>query len=116
MYFTHWINLHLERPHPRPSNITETHARWMFSLLSRVEDYVSADEMSLLRSLARACMVLLKERLEHRLAEDPSVVDEDSISESSCWMIITAVIGLWAQRDLWMDVESMLSEIKPGAS
>ncbi|KAK7695766.1 hypothetical protein QCA50_000403 [Cerrena zonata] len=116
MYFTHWINLRLEQPHPRVSNITETHARWMFSLLSRVEDYVSADEMSLLRSLARACMALLKERLQHRLAEDPSDLDDRIISESSCWMIIIAVIGLWAQRDLWMDVESMLSEIQPRVS
>lgn len=116
MYFTHWINLRLEQPHPRVSNITETHARWVFSLLSRVEDYVSADDMSLLRSLARACIGLLKERLQYRLTGDQTSVDEELISESSCWMVITAVIGLWAQRDLWMDVESMLSEITPAVS
>ncbi|CAL1701147.1 unnamed protein product [Somion occarium] len=107
MYFTHWINLHMEQPHPRTSRMTETHARWMFALLSRVEDYVSADEMSLLRSLARACMALLKERLQQRQDGEPPSSDEDEeLSVSSCWMIITAVTGIWGQRDLWMDVEN----------
>lgn len=78
---------------------------------------MSADEMSLLRSLSRACMALLKGRLLLRLSNDASFnVGEDAISESSCWMVITAVIGLWGQRDLWMDVERMLSDIKSGSS
>ncbi|KAI0082424.1 hypothetical protein K474DRAFT_1655190 [Panus rudis PR-1116 ss-1] len=109
MYFTHWINLHLDRTQPHAHQITDTHARWMFALLSRVDDYLSADEMALLRNLARACMSLLKERLQ-RPPDDAG--DDTSISESSCWMIITAVVGIWGQKDLWMDVESILSELE----
>lgn len=114
MYFTYWVNLHLERGSaPSPYPISETHSRWIFVLLSRVEDYVSADEMSLLRNLARACIALIE---ENRTRENPSVVrpGEDGphpIGEPTCWMVVTAVVGVWGQKDLWMDAEAMLRRL-----
>ena len=110
MYFAHWINLHLEETVPRKYAISETHARWMFVLLSRVDNYISADEASTLRSVARGCMNLIKERRTLTSAD----CDEDNPNtgsmngEASCWMIITAVIGIWAQNDLWEDAKVML--------
>jgi len=120
MYFTHWINVHLTQPDLLSSRVTETHARWIFVLLSRVEDYISADDMSLLRNLARACLAFLKELIRARSLGDKSeealkvgrgeVEREDCyMSERSCWIIITAVAGVWGQQDLWMDVDSMLT-------
>ena len=115
MYFAHWINLSLEEPFPRERAITETHGRWMFALLSRVDDYLSADEMSTLRSLARGCMGLIKDRLQRRANRAAPNVEADvgdvRIAETSCWLVIAAVVGLWGQRDLWQDAESMLADV-----
>lgn len=114
MYFAHWISLHLEEKDiSRKYAVTEVHARWIFVLLSRVDEYISADETNTLRSLARGCMGLIKERMERAEpseeanSAEPGEVDR-MIAESSCWMIITAVISIWAQRDLWQDAEDML--------
>jgi hypothetical protein len=113
MYFAHWINVYLEKPDSKVNLITEAHARWMFALLTRVDDYISGDEMSTLRSLARGCMELIKLRLQSETA--PSVGADkradNAISATSCWFIIAAVVGLWGQRDLWQDAELMLSSV-----
>ncbi len=120
MYFGHWINLYLERPIPRICPITETHARGMFVLLSKVDDILSADEMSTLRSLARSCASLIKDRLQNRLPEADEVSHKEvgeldrTIGESSCWMIIATVAGMWGQKDLWMDAKEMLSGVSTG--
>ncbi|KAG6833939.1 hypothetical protein H0H87_007950 [Tephrocybe sp. NHM501043] len=48
MYFTHWINVHLQRPDPSSRPI-ETHARWIFALLTKVDEVlISPDDMNLL--------------------------------------------------------------------
>ncbi|OCH92170.1 hypothetical protein OBBRIDRAFT_773857 [Obba rivulosa] len=115
MYFTHWMNLQLEEGSLPFAPLTATHARWMFVLLSRVDDYLSGDEMSLLRSLARACMSILKERLRGPDSEASSkvvareVLSSEPMDAGSCWMIITVVAGIWGQKDLWMDIEAMLT-------
>lgn len=113
MYFSYWIGLYLDEPAPRVCRITETHARWMFALLSRVDEYLSADEMSTLRSLARACMGLLKERVIRRAAEETDVEAEGrpAIAEASCWVIVAAVGGSWGQRDLWQDAQDTLTSV-----
>ncbi|KAH9938355.1 uncharacterized protein B0H18DRAFT_11966 [Fomitopsis serialis] len=116
MYFTHWIILHLERGSaPSPHVLTDTHSRWIFALLSRVRDDVSADEMSTLRSLARACMSLIEERKRATSnvasSSQGKAVGLFPMNESGCWMIITLVIGIWGQRDLWQDAEAMLRRL-----
>lgn len=121
MYFAHWINLHLEQPHPPSSYLTETHARWIFVLLSRVEDYVTADDMSLLRSVARSCLALLKRLLQNDKTDlgeqDVTRVElgnlaESQMGERSCWMIISLVAGIWGQRDLWSEAKDMLAGLE----
>lgn len=114
MYFTHWINVHLEKS--QMSEMSESHARWIFALLSRVDDFISADDMSLLRSLARACISRLKEMVRCRTtsggAAELQVLtlgSSDHMGERSCWIIISVIVGVWGQRDLWMDAEEALS-------
>ncbi|KAJ6628856.1 hypothetical protein B0H10DRAFT_1989530 [Mycena sp. CBHHK59/15] len=103
MYFTHWTNLHMQAD--KPCRVTQTHARWIFVLLSRVDEYISADDMHLLRNLARAYLALLKELTGNKTEREALV---DDINPRCCWLIISTVVGIWGQRDLWMDAEDML--------
>jgi hypothetical protein len=93
--------------------MNETHARWIFALLSRVDDYVTADNISLLRNLARGCLSLLKNMLSRpESGDEPAEASQSAVTpamtERSCWMVIAAVAGFWGQRDLWMEAEAML--------
>ena len=119
MYFAHWINLYLQQPDPAARPL-ESHARWMFVLLSKVEDHISADDMSLLRNLARACLGLLQElikkrtssvKLEDSAGPNAEGDDQDTMSERACWIIVCTIVGVWAQRDLWTDAEDMLKTL-----
>ncbi|KAF8917825.1 survival motor neuron interacting protein 1-domain-containing protein [Mucidula mucida] len=105
MYFTHWINLHLNHKNPPFPRLADVHAQWIFFLLTRIDDYISADDTSLLRNLVRACLSLVKVMLR-----DETAVEEGSIALESCWIIVTTIIGVWGQQDLWMDAESMLGQ------
>ncbi|KAF8165513.1 hypothetical protein B0H34DRAFT_671336 [Crassisporium funariophilum] len=113
MYFTHWINVHLQAPN-HSSLPTESHARWILSLLSRIDDYISADDMNLLRNLARACLGLLREIKQKHNSSSTYLgpLGLKPMGETSCWIIITAVAGVWKQHDLWMDAEAMLIKLK----
>ncbi|KIY74219.1 hypothetical protein CYLTODRAFT_416470 [Cylindrobasidium torrendii FP15055 ss-10] len=105
MYFAHWIDIHLEndgKPFPR---IADVHGQWIFFLLTRVDDLLSGDEVAMLRSLARGCLGLLKAM--HNEAQP----EEGKISRASCWIIISAIIGIWKQEDLWMDAEDTLRSL-----
>lgn len=119
MYFAHWINLYLQQPDPAARPL-ESHARWIFVLLTKVEDNISADDMSLLRNLARSCLGLLQELIGTRRvlvkSEDLDGLnsegdDQDIMSERACWIIVCIIIGVWAQRDLWTDAEDMLKTL-----
>ncbi|KAJ7683967.1 hypothetical protein B0H17DRAFT_1204727 [Mycena rosella] len=107
MYFTHWTNLHLQPE--KLCRVTQAHARWIFALLSRVEDYISADDMHLLRNLARTYLALLEDLTRSNSKER---VSEEDINPESCWLIIATVVGIWGQRDLWMDAEEMIRRPK----
>ena len=98
---------------PSPHPISETHSRWIFFLLSRVEDYVSALEFSLVRHLARACTSLIYE-CRRRCDSSMKTTASDAahlMGEPACWLVVTAVVGVWGQRDLWMDAEAMLRRL-----
>jgi hypothetical protein len=124
MYFTQWINVYLEKPNPPFSELTETHSRWIFALLSRVDDLLSADDINLLRNLARAALALLKQLIQtrarstdeegpsHSGAEEGAGGAKILMSERSCWMVVCAVAGVWEQRDLWADAETMLTGLE----
>ncbi|EJD01604.1 uncharacterized protein FOMMEDRAFT_158755 [Fomitiporia mediterranea MF3/22] len=134
MYFQHWLTQHLEHLESGSStssshfaHLSQNHARWMFALLSRVDDQLSSDELSTLRSLARACIAFIKDLNKNNLN---LVVSESSVGEAvegssgvrwigdpgdapmderSCWMVVTIISDFWGQRDLWMDAESTLN-------
>ena len=118
MYFTHWINVHLQNPSDPLTTILVSHARWIFALLTKIEDQLSADEMNLLRNLARACLGLIQsyrsERAKNKAAPEgvssPAPVENTThITDASCWMIFAAIAGHWGQRDLWADAETTLA-------
>lgn len=114
MYFTYWINIYLKTPEPNDYLPTESHARWIFCLLSRIDDYISADDMNLLRNLARSCLALLKQikQKENPSLSTPSSSPSRKIRESSCWIVIALVADNWKQRDLWMDAEDSLKYLQ----
>ena len=92
----------------------------MFSLLTRIGDFVSSDDMNLLRNFVRACIILLGVLVRQRVCSGgPEEYEKlclaeggtGSISEQSCWMVISIAVGVWAQWDLWDDVEEKLGSI-----
>jgi hypothetical protein len=89
----------------------------MTSLLLRIDDYISADDMNLLRNLARACLasvkVAISERTKGGLPESEAPVERKgesrAMGEQACWIIISGIVGIWGQKDLWTIVEDALS-------
>ncbi|TDL29868.1 hypothetical protein BD410DRAFT_849973 [Rickenella mellea] len=113
MYFNHWMDVHLNQPHPRSSTFSSLHGIWMFALLSRVDEQLSGDDMSQLRSLARSCMAWIKD-LKATSGPAHSLASEDTdspLDEQACWIVVTVIADFWKQHDLWDDAESMLSKV-----
>lgn len=137
MYFEHWISQHLaqlesNQPLPYPLSkssqtyprLNQTHARWIFALLSRVDEQLASDEMNTLRTLARACLSLIKDLNKDSVSpgqtsnETPVVSkpatwvgdpSEAPIDEKACWIVVAIVSDFWGQKDIWMDAEAMLN-------
>jgi len=116
-FFVSWIEAHFDcsliSGPPSFSNIpqvkaksrydfTPTHSRWIFALLALLDGHLSSDEISVLRSLAREVVKLIKEERTQR--------DQNTtyMGEIGCWMIVAAVSGIWGQRDLWTDAVDIL--------
>lgn len=134
MYFTHWFKLYIEILDVN-SNVddntttmytpTDVHMRWIFALLTRIDLFCSADEMSCLRSLARVCLALItvvRKRIplpsSHHEQADRTTdttngvpldsADPKTLSECSLWFVFCAVASIWGQRDLWDDADGTL--------
>ncbi|KAI0307188.1 hypothetical protein B0F90DRAFT_1686026 [Multifurca ochricompacta] len=146
MYFTHWFNSYLDSldGNSKKNNDTSTtaytptdvHMRWVFALLTRVDIFCSADEISCLRNLARACQALISvvrrrnmkssplsayyKRPGRSIETDPSKTETNvvmspensfgTLSECSMWFVFCAVASVWGQRDLWSDAEEALRQ------
>ena len=148
MYFTHWFNLHLQSLDANSHNAdnatsaytpTDIHMRWIFSLLTRIDLFCSADDMACLRNLARACLSLISVvRRRREGSPQPSMHDEQAdrttetdasgaethmtpdsggdhktLSECSMWFVFCAVTNIWGQRDLWDDADEALRQSPP---
>ena len=118
MYFTHWINIHLQNPSSPVTTISVSHGQWIFALLTKIEDQLSADEMNLLRNLARACLGLIqmyrgkpakKDAMSGGVSSPMPVENTMQMSDASCWIVFAAIAGYWGQRDLWGDAEATLA-------
>jgi len=146
-HFTHWFNLYLNSLDADATNDndnttttytpTDVHMRWIFALLTRIDLFCSADDMSCLRNLARACLALiavfrrrkaetgsLSSSAHGELADVPTETDSSGIemgatpvnfegdsktlSECPIWLVFCAVTSIWGQRDLWNDAEETL--------
>lgn len=103
-----------------PKYITQNHARWIFSLLTRLDDRLLGDELNELRNLARAIIRYLKDIKEGSGGHTDEIgavsvgtnwvgdVGDAPMDQAACWMIVTAVANFWGQKDLWMDAEVAL--------
>jgi hypothetical protein len=149
MYFTYWFNLYLKSLDSDATNNdnnsattyipTDIHMRWIFALLTRIDLFCSADDMSCLRDLARACLALIAvirrgkagspspstfthdelgnittetetSGTETHVTPVNSEGDSKTLRECSMWMVFCAVTCIWGQRDLWNDAEEALCQ------
>lgn len=116
MYFTFWIHRYLREPDLPKYRITNTHARWICSLLLRIDSYISADDMNLLRNLARACLAFIKiaisERTQGTCSElktpNGPMQETQAMGKQACWLIVSGIVGIWGQKDLWTNAEDEL--------
>ena len=113
MYFVHWISKTVNNPEAE-FTLLSSHSRWIYELLVRVDLQLVSSEISQLRSLARACLALIKFlRLRASSTLEGGVIacekQKSQMTEDDCWTIVTVITGIWAQRDLWMDAEFALA-------
>ncbi|KZW04237.1 hypothetical protein EXIGLDRAFT_828151 [Exidia glandulosa HHB12029] len=108
-YYKHWV----ERAAARELMLRPAHGRWMFALLAHIDEQLLADEMSILRQVAKACISLLKVDLdqgeEADSADEGEASDSTGIGRSACWLVVGAVALGFAQRDLWDEAANVLS-------
>jgi len=95
----------LTQPHvsPEKSNgqaIDPFHSRWLFSLLAHLDEHLVADDISVLRILARACLACI---VQSRILKGEEDQEENLQVELGAWMIVCAIAGIWGQHDLWED-------------
>ena len=91
------------------SAIYPLHSQWLFALLARLDQRLSGDEIAYLRTLARTCISLIVQFRSDR-ARNAFIPEESSIvHESGAWIIISIVVGVWGQQDLWTEAEQRLS-------
>ncbi|KAF8524625.1 hypothetical protein BU17DRAFT_42772 [Hysterangium stoloniferum] len=130
-FFTQWIQGHFDRARlPLPPacldsrddvlastfltyELTQSHGRWIFGLLARLDAQLLSSEISILRNLAREIFRLIKEERffhEENLSNSAKVCTQPvtGMGETGCWMIVAAVTSVWGQKDLWMDAATAL--------
>ena len=113
--FTYWLRHHKllpEEPHAGIYPAEPSHARWIFGLLSVVENQLTGDDVHILRELARACLGLIQDRLAE---PNPSSVEVQQRELAQWWIPVAAVVNIWGQRDIWMDAEEMVRKVPPSA-
>jgi hypothetical protein len=74
--------------------------------------------MNLLRNLARACLALIKHLVSKRMtgshyfgSSTDAGAGEQFMGEQACWIIISAIVSVWSQRDLWTDAVGVFTSI-----
>ncbi|KAJ9477202.1 hypothetical protein PHBOTO_006451 [Pseudozyma hubeiensis] len=101
------------------------HARWLFALLLRLDGRLVSEEISTLRTLARACVAAItlsrirRKAVRSRVskvdtAETEADVDDEKrmrMDEAGAWMIVAIVAGVWGQSDLWDDAVADMQRV-----
>lgn len=88
--------------------IHPVHARWLFAILAQLDRQLSSDDIASLRTLARVCMrciARVRSQVDYLCDEKSDTLE----AEMGAWMIITAVAGVWGQRDLWNEVQGRVT-------
>lgn len=122
MFFNHWMQIRVDSAEQYLEKnggtslkgfeaISRNDANWILSLLVHLDEVITGDMTSLLRTTCRACVSLMKLSLTSMdnssviVGNDPLEIDQ---GRAYCWMIITAVVRCWYQRDLWDEAVSSL--------
>ncbi|GAC97401.1 hypothetical protein PHSY_004986 [Pseudozyma hubeiensis SY62] len=92
------------------------HARWLFALLLRLDGRLVSEEISMLRTLARACVAAItlsrirrkavRSRVSKLDAVETVANDDEKrmrLDEAGAWMVVAIIAGVWGQSDLWDD-------------
>ncbi|SJX66610.1 uncharacterized protein SRS1_16832 [Sporisorium reilianum f. sp. reilianum] len=99
------------------------HARWLFALLLKLDGRLVSEEISVLRTVARACVAAItlsrirRKALRSRVAKEGGEAGDDGEEarmrrdEAGAWMIIAIVAGVWGQSDLWEDAAGDMKRI-----
>lgn len=123
--FPYWLAHRVPIPDSHggsPDEVVQAlHARWLFALLLRLDSRLVSEEISTLRTLARACVAAItlsrirRKALRSRTKPDDSTADDDEASmrrdEAGAWMVVTIVAAVWSQSDLWHDAAADMRRV-----
>lgn len=137
--FPNWLShkTNIPTPDASPAAVLQPlHARWLFALLAWLDDRLLSEQISVLRTVARACIAAISmcrmrrkalqsrkkkstteadaEAVEAQLAQEQPAELESSLpeaDESGAWMVVTIVAGIWGQSDLWDDAMTDMKRI-----
>jgi hypothetical protein len=103
----------LTQPHVDPTEsknqtIDPFHSRWLFALLAHLDVQLVGDDVSVLRTLARACIACV---VQSRYLKAAGKQPRDLQDELGAWMVICAITGIWGQHDLWQDGLQELEQV-----
>ncbi|KAG8900866.1 hypothetical protein FRB99_005725 [Tulasnella sp. 403] len=98
MYFSYWLNLRIEGSPTVGSGdnansaLCDNDAKWIFSLLARLDRDLTSDQINTLRVLARECITLLVGSIKSQSSRPEEAAAAEGLSgKGSCWMIVAAV-------------------------
>ncbi|PWN45462.1 hypothetical protein IE81DRAFT_320224 [Ceraceosorus guamensis] len=131
--FPYWFNLPLPAHASNedvynvnaPQALHQLYANWLFSLLAFLDHRLTSDEISILRTLARACIAAVAlhrakraaKAKRHKSASLAGTWEEEQQrmeGEEGAWCVVAAVVGVWGQQDLWDDALAILKDASAG--
>lgn len=123
-HLPYWITIPLDTSSASSSSASApAHAmppilsQWAFALLAKLDTRLVSDDISTLRTLARASIASIAMRRMRLVDTDGQGEGEDegeeqmAEAEAGAWTVVNIVAGLWGQRDLWEAAEEDLGRI-----
>ncbi|CAO1625378.1 unnamed protein product [Jaminaea pallidilutea] len=92
-------------------------SQWSFALLSKLDTRLDSEQISVLRTLARAniaAIALRRTRIAQALQTDARMIvddDREEEMEAGAWTTIAIIAGVWGQSDLWEAAEDDLVKV-----
>jgi hypothetical protein len=90
-------------------------ARWIFSLLLFLDDYLPPSDLADLRGIAKTCLRIVRWQVTSHTYVSADAQKDQSEQEdmrTSCWIIHRAISTGWAQNDLPRDAEAIFARIQ----